>query len=66
MPLSKEERLKQLKEYPNRKTYTSVSLEPEEYELLRRVAKRLGTSQSKVMGLAVRRYAVEMGITAES
>lgn len=41
---------------------TSMYLTPSDVKLTKRLADELGVSRSKVVGLAVRRYAVEMGV----
>lgn len=51
-----------LRGYQSHSKRTSVSIMPEEHELLGEIAERIGVSRSKVVGLAVRRYAVEMGL----
>jgi hypothetical protein len=60
------ETIEALRDRPRRKVPTSVNLKPEEHEMLIRLSNGLGVSRSKAMGLAVRRYAVEMGLGSEA
>ena len=60
-----EETTKEFEGRPRHKIMTSVNLSPDEHEMLGRLARGLGTSRSKAAGLAIRRYAVEMGLTRD-
>jgi hypothetical protein len=59
------ETIEALRDRPRRKVPTSVNLKPEEHKMLIRLANGLGVSRSKAMGLAIRRYAVEMGLARD-
>lgn len=60
-----EETTKDFEGRPRHKIMTSVNLTPEEHVLLGLLASKIGTSRSKAMGLAVTRFATEMGVGGE-